>query len=217
MAVEQYNSQVISSAVLVPGKSQIRFLCSTGPNAPILTLVYDYIFEKWSTFTNHTGLSATAWNGIYVYANGANVLQEVVPIGAVTPNYTDNGTRFALLLQTGWLAISSIQNFQRVRRFIQLGDYTNGANTGHGIQVQAAYDFSGAFQPEIQFLFGTLATSAPFQYRERLQQQKCDAISLLISEITTGDILEFLDLTNMSFEVGVKRGVNKLGGGYSVG
>lgn len=206
MEVESYNTQTITDARLIKGKSQIRFLCSSG-----VTLVYDYIFKQWSTFTAHTGVSATIWNSKYVYTNGTNVLQEA------TGTYTDNGSAFAMLAQTAWLALASIQGFQRVRRFIMLGDFVNGLSAAHAISVSAAYDFSTTFQSAISYVFGAASASGVFQYRERLPIQKCDSISLLIQETTTGSGLEFIDLTNMSFEAGVKKGVNKLGGSYSVG
>lgn len=204
--VQDYNAQVITSADLIPGKSQIRFLCSTG-----LTLVFDYIFKQWSTFTNHTGLSATNWNGSYVYSTGASIYQESAGV------YTDNGVAFALLLQTSWLALASVQGFQRVKRLIMLGDYANGLSALHNLSISAAYDFSTTFQTAITYAYGAVSSSGVFQYRERLPRQKCDAISLLIQETTTGSSLEYVDLTNISFEAGIKKGVNKLGGLQSVG
>jgi hypothetical protein len=207
LEVENYNSQTIVSANLIPGKSQIRFLCSSG-----LTLVYDYIFNQWSTFTNHTGTAATIWNSLYVYANSSGVILKEAP-GV----YTDNGTQFKLLAQTSWLALASVQGFQRVRRLAMLGDFTNGASGSHGMQIQAAYDFSTSFQSAVPYTFGAISASGTFQYSERLPQQKCDTISLLIQEVTTGSSLEYIDLSNMSFEAGVKRGLNNLPAAQSVG
>lgn len=204
--VEAYNSQTITSANLVPGKSQIRFLCSSG-----LTLVYDYIFNQWSTFTGHTGVSATNWNSTYVYSTGTAIYQETAG------TYADNGVAYALLAQTSWLALASIQGFQRVKRLIMLGDFTNGNSALHNLSISAAYDFSTIFQAAITYAFGAASASGVFQYRERLPIQKCDSISLLIQEATTGSALEYIDFTNISFEAGVKKGVNKLGGLKSVG
>lgn len=204
--VEAYNSQQITSAHLLNGKSQIRFLCSTG-----LSLVYDYIFQQWSTFTNHTGVSSSTWNNLYVYSTGALIFIEAPSV------FTDNGAPFNLLAQTAWLGLAGIQGFQRVKRFIMLGDYANGLSAGHFISVSAAYDFSTTFQAAIPYVFGSASTNGVFQYRERLPQQKCDTVSLLIQENTTGSPLENLALTDMSFEAGMKRGVNKLGGLKSVG
>jgi hypothetical protein len=207
--VEQYNSQNITGADLVPGKSQIRFLTSSG-----LTIVYDYIFNNWSTFTNHTGASSAIWNGLYVYANNSeNKIFKESP-----GSYLDDATAYSLLAQTSWLHIGSVQGFQRVRRFIMLGDYANGNSTAHLLSVSAAYDFSTTFQTAISSpSFGAASSSGVFQYRERLPQQKCDTVSLLIQETTTGSALEYIDITNMSFEAGIKKGVNKLGASQSVG
>lgn len=204
--VESYNSQTITGVSLVPSKSQIRFICSSG-----LSLVYDYIFKQWSTFTNYTGTSCSTWNNSFVYSNGSVILQET------QGTYTENGTAFSLLAQTSWLALASIQGFQRVKRLIMLGDFTNGNSASHNLSISAAYDFSTTFQQAITYAFGAVSASGVFQYRERLPIQKCDSLSLLIQETTTGSSAEYIDLTNISFEAGVKKGVNKLGGIQSVG
>lgn len=205
--VEQYNSQTITSATIITGKSQIRFLVSSGH-----TLVYDYIFNQWSTFTNHTGLSATVFENNYVYVTTNNTIFE-----ESDGYYLDDSDSIALLLQTGWLKFSSVQNFQRVRRLAMLGDFVNGASASHGLNVQAAYDFGTTFSTAVEFLFSNMSANGYFQYRERLPQQKCDAISLLITEAVTGDSAEFIDLSNISFEAAVKRGLNKLPAAQSVG
>lgn len=204
--VEAYNSQTITAATLIPGKTQIRFLCSSG-----LTLVYDYLFNQWGTFTNHTGNSATVWNNTYVYSTSTLVLREAAG------SYLDNGTSFKLLARTSWLALASVQGFQRVRRLAMLGDFVNGASSSHAMQVSAAYDFNETFQPAIPYAFGAVSGSGAFQYRERLPIQKCGSISLLIEELPTGDSLEYIDFTNISFEAAVKKGLNKLPGARTVG
>jgi hypothetical protein len=205
--VESYNSQDITGATLVPGKSQIRFLTSSG-----YTLVYDYIFKQWSTFTNHTGNSSTAWNSLYVYATTTGKVYK-----ESSSSYLDGSTAYALLAQTSWLNLGSVQGFQRVRRLAMLGDFVNGASASHAMSISAAYDFSTTFQTPVPYSFGAISASGAFEYRERLPIQKCAAISLLIQETTTGDSAEYVDLTNISFEAGVKKGLNKLGAQYSVG
>ena len=207
LEVERYNSQVITSANFIPSKSQIRFLCSTG-----LTLVYDYVMQQWATFTAHTGLSATVFGNLYTYAaTSGKVLKE-------TPGlYLDDTAAFSLLAQSSWLALASVQGFERVRRLAMLGDFTNGASGAHRMQISAAYDFIETFSTPIPFTFGAAVATGPFQYRERLPRQKCDSLSLLIEEVTTGNALEYVDFTNLSLEVAVKRGVNKLPAGQSVG
>ena len=206
LEVEQYNSQFITSAKLIDGKSQIRFLCSTG-----LTLVYDYIFNQWSTFTNHTGYGATNWQGAYTYVTtGGDVYVE-------NSGYLDDVTQYTMLLQTSWLALASVQGFQRVKRVLVLGDYINGADATHGFSVNAAYDFNPTLTLTVPYSFGAALSSGIVQYRERLQRQKCDSVSLTIQEINASASESYVDIVNLSFVAGVKRGANKLAQPATVG
>jgi len=205
--VEAYNDQDIRSALIVPNRNQIRFLTSSG-----FSLLYDYVMNQWSIFTNHTGLSSTNWQGSYVYVRVDGKIYE-----ENTTSFLDDAAAYNLFLQTGWMHISSIQGFQRVKQLIKLGDFQNGSSNLHGIQVQAAYDFNPIYNNAVPYYFGASSNSGPFQYRYFMSRQKCDTISLQISEITTGASGENIDLTNMSFIAGVKKGSNKLAPAQSVG
>lgn len=203
MEVEKYNSQRITSADLISDKNQIRFLTDSG-----VTLVFDYQMNQWSTFTNHQGYSATIWQGSYVYARtDGKIFKEN------TTSFLDDTSPYQVSALTGWIALAQVQGLQRIRRVGLLGDYVSGS--GHGLQVSAAYDFSTSFSSPVSYTFP--GSSGAYQYRERLPQQKCDAIQLLIQEITTGASGESVNLTNMSFEAGIKRGMNKMSAAQSVG
>jgi hypothetical protein len=199
---ESYNSYNVTSAVLLQSVNQIRFLTSDGT-----TLVFDYIFNQWSTFTNHQGYAATIWQGVYCYVRTDGAIYK-----ENASSYRDNATAFALKAQTAWLKLSAVQGFQRVRRLGLLGDYTGAS--GHGVQISASYDYGTTFSTAIQYL--PSASSGVLQYRERLPQQKCEAIQLLIEEVTTGASGEFIDFTDLTFEAGLKRGMNKMPAGQSV-
>lgn len=205
--VEAYNSQDIYSARIVGNKNQIRFLTSSGSS-----LLYDYAFKQWSTFTNHTGYSGDVWNGVYVYARtDGSIFQEN------TTTFLDNGTAFAVGGTTAWIVLQSVQNFERLRWLLTLGDYANGSSALHGVQISAAYDFSSSYSTGPIYYFGAASGSGPFQYRNFFARQKCDAISLQISELTTGVSGEYIDLTNMSFVAAIKKGSNKMPASASVG
>jgi hypothetical protein len=204
--VEKYNPQTLTAASLMTDTSQIRILTSSG-----LALVFDLTFGQWSTFTNHAGYAADIWQGKYTYVRtDGKIFQE-------SSSRLDGATPYKLLAQTAWLALAGIQGFQRVRRFAMLGDYVNGGSNGHGVQVSAAYDFNSTFQAPVPYSFGNASSAGVFQYREHLPIQKCDTISLLIEEVTTGDSLESVSLTDMSFEAAVKGGLNRLPASRSVG
>jgi hypothetical protein len=204
--VEAYNSQDIRSSFINPNKNQIRFLTSSGSS-----LVYDYVMNQWGVFTNHAGLSADQFNGLYVYVrtDGSVYLEN-------DSSFLDNTTPYAQSVLLQWIKSSSAQNYQRVRRVELLGDYQNGSSSGHGVQISEAVDFGTTFSTPIPYLFGAPSSSGAYQYREGLPIQKCNAIQLLIQEIVTGASGEYIDFTDLGLEIGTKQGLNKLPASRSV-
>jgi len=205
--VEAFNSQDIQSAFIVPTKNQIRFLTSSGSS-----LLYDYFFNQWSSFTNHQGYSACNWNNTYSYVrtDGSIYTED-------TSSFLDNATAFNLSMTTTWMALSSVQGFERVKWILPLGDYTNGSNSSHGLSITASYDFGNNTGNAVVYTFGAVNSSGKFQYRNFFSQQKCGTIQLTIAETTTGVSGEYIDLSNMSFVAAVKKGTNKLAPQGSVG
>lgn len=212
--VEKYNSQSITSSIIMPGKTQIRFLTSSG-----LTLVYDYFQDQWSTFSNFQGVSATIWNGLYVYARSDETIFQEDTSGT----YLDNTTPYAVTAQFGWIKGNIIQGFQRLKQLLQLGEYANGSSNGHGLQASLEYDYGTnpslkGFSTPVSYTFTPYSgASGPFQYRHFLEQQKCEAASILIQEIVTGASGEYLTLTDMTAVLGIKKGAFKLPSNQSVG
>lgn len=203
--VNAYNTQDIQSAELVPNKNQIRFLTSGG-----FSLLYDYVFNMWSVFTNHTGLSACVFQGAYTYLRTDGALYQEDQTG----QYLDNTTPYAPLLRLAWVKAQSTQGFERVRRVMMLGDFQT-ANGGHGIQISAAYDFVPSFSAPVPYIF--TGSNGPYQYRERLARQKCDSVQFQIQEIVTGAAGEYIDFNDLGIEILPKTGLNKLPGSRSVG
>lgn len=202
--VEAYNAQDIRSAYIVPTTNQIRFLTSSG-----YSLLYDTVFNQWSVFTNHEGLSATTHGGVYTYVRAdGNVYQE-----DTSGSYLDDTSSYSLSATLSWLKAENIQGFERVRRVMLLGDFQGASN--HGVQISAAYDFSSSFSLPVPYYF--TGANAAFQYRERLARQKCDAIQLKIEEVVTGASGEYIDFSSLGIEIMPKQGLNKLPATQSVG
>ena len=201
--VEAYNTQDVQSSLITGNRNQIRFLTSSGSS-----LLYDYVFKQWSFFTNHTGFSADVCNGLYTYVRtDGSVYQEN------TSTFLDNATSYNLGATVFWVKATSIQNFQRLRRIAVLGDYQGAA--GHGIQVTAYWDWSTNPSSVVSYLFD--GSSSVYQFRERVSQQKGNAIQFNLMEITTGASGEYMDFSDLGFEIGVKKGLRKLPASQSVG
>lgn len=201
--VEEFNAQDITDAQIVGDRSQIRFLTSSG-----YSLVYDYIFNQWSTFSNHTGYSATIWNGVYTYVRTDGSIY-----AENSTTFLDNATAFSLYAKTAWFKAASTQNFQRVKSIETLGNFTGSSS--HGLQISVAYDFSSTTSDLDPIYFA--GSDGPYQYQASLTQQKCDAFQLIFNELTSGASGEFIDLTDLGIEIGLKKGLNKLPASQSVG
>lgn len=203
---EAFNDQDVQAAMIAPTTSQVRFLTSDG-----FTLVYDYIFKQWGRFSNYEGYSSTVWNGKYVYvrADGDIFIENET-------SYLDSTTPYSLAARIAWIKPGGIQGFQRVREAFMLGDHISPVS-GHGVNISAAYDFEETFLSTVGYKLPTKASQSPFQYRELMPRQKCDSISLLIQEIVTGTSGEYVDFTDLTLNLGIKRGQNKLPASQSVG
>jgi len=197
--VEDFNHLTIVSATLLEDKNQVIFHTLESP-----TLVYDYYFQQWSTYTNHAGYKAVVYQGDYtylrtngrVYKNNASV-------------FTDAGTGYRMSLTTQWMKFAGVQGFQRVRRFEILGDY----KSAHSLQVQIAYDFEQTYSNTITF---TTAVGV-YQYRGHMPRQKCDSVRFLIQETDAAPAGESFSINDISFEAGIKQGLSKLSSARSSG
>jgi hypothetical protein len=194
--VEQFNSYPITSALLVPGTTQVRFQTNSNTAA---TLVYDYFVNQWSQFTGYwVGTSACLVQGIYTWigVGGSSYYENV-------GNYTDIGSNYiALSLTTGWLSMAGLQGFQRVRKMYLLGTW----RSSHNLTVQFAYDYANPSQTDT---FAVSASVVPYQFRFFMNVQKCQAIQLTITDSLNGTAGEGFDLSGIAFEVGAKKGFTK--------
>lgn len=126
--VEGYNSQTVRRATVMPDRTQVVFLTNSG-----LTLLYDYLFGQWSTFTNHEGLDAVVVANQYHYLRtDGRMYRETLGV------YSDAGTRIRLRLETAWLhMIEHLQGFQRFWFAHFLGTWQSAHQ--FGIQYQTDY------------------------------------------------------------------------------
>jgi len=210
--VETYNSQTITSAVLVQDTGQVRFTTSSGS-----ALVYNLLYGKWSTWTNHAATGAIVWKatGEYCYlrTSGGTVYKED------SSSYKDVDAAIQMKLVTAWIKPSSIQGFQRCRRAVLLGDF----KSNHTLVSKVAYNFQQYYNEQHSFNFinatsvteyGDDATygsvkygglsDGVFQFRMGLQNQKCDAIRFQFFDTVSADPGQSYSITNLMLEIGLK-------------
>lgn len=111
--VESFNSQTVTRATLIEDRTQVVFLCSTGK-----TLMFDYLFGQWSTYTNHTGLDAVVIDATYHYLRtDGRVFRETAGV------YRDDNSQIPMVLETAWIKLSGyLQGLSRFYHAHMIGE-----------------------------------------------------------------------------------------------
>ena len=127
--VEAYNDQTVRRATVMPDRSQVLFLTDSG-----LSLLYDYLFDQWSTFTNHEGQDSAVVDGTYHYLRtDGRVFRETIG------QYSDDGLRITLRFETAWIHVwEHLQGLQRFWKLLLLGTW--GSPHQLGVQYQTDYE-----------------------------------------------------------------------------
>lgn len=223
--VEGFNSQTIMSAQAIPGTNQVRFILGNS-----ITLMYDYFFNQWGTFTNIQAISATLWQDKHTYLNKFGQIFQETP-----GTYVDGGTPVLLSLTSAWINLSGLQGFERFYSANLLGTYY----TPFKLNVQLAYNYNSSPQQSILVspdnfggTWGSQAVwgSGPqwggsegnvFTARLFPEIQKCQSFQISIQEIydsTLGVAAgQGLTLSGLQALVGVKRGTRTQSAAKSFG
>lgn len=211
--VEDYNDDEVLSALTIPGTNQVRFTLNNG-----VTLVYDYFFNQWSTYTGVPGISSTLYQNLHTYikSNG-QVAQETPGV------YVDGSSPVLMSFQTGWVSLAGLQGYQRAYNTTFLATY----KSPHTYSIGVAYDydssvtqlvnitpdnFSGAWGSGTSW--GSVGKwggqSAVEQWQVNFQRQQCQSFQLNFNEYfdpTKGTSPGAgLTLSGMDMVVGLKRG-----------
>lgn len=228
--VARYDSQNVTSAVLMGDRQECRFSTSTAEG---YTLVYSYEADVWSVFDMTGGLAGHTLDAVWWPATGRYVhLQSGSPYSGVfqdTPgDFVDGvgtGSESGFLIQgrTGWLHVASLEGFQRARRLYLTGtsDSEPDSTLVLGVHFDDAYEDSSMGYYTVSVDLGAIAFDGDGQsvdLRHRLAKQKCKSVAISFSEGSSD--ASYVPLTGLqvsSLEVGVKRGVNRLPAAQTVG
>lgn len=185
-AVEELTKNAtIQSAVNIPGTNQVRFTLSTG-----ITLMYDYYYQQWGTFTGVPAVSSTLYQGLHTYLNASGLVFQESP-----EQYLDGTVPVTMSFTTSWLNIAGLQGYQRSYFFYLLGKYYSP----HKLLVEVAYDYNDApvqgslilplnYSPAYgesnpygqELLYG--GNSAVENWRVFLSRQRCSSIQISMTE-----------------------------------
>ena len=201
--IEDFNGLTFVSAVVVPVKNEIRLGHSDG-----VTLVYNYLFGQWSTFTNHTQVAAVLLGGNYVY------LQADAQAYEQDSSFTDGTTAaISMLIETAWIKMQHLQGFQRVKWLSLIGEFL-GPFT---LNVDIYYDYADAAAQTLALSTTEQGQSVgtPLQLRIKPELQKCQSIKLRFSDTPLPGTGEAFSVSELMLSVGFKGRAPRLGAAKS--
>lgn len=223
-AVEDFNEDLVQSAVNIPGTNQVRFTLDSG-----VTLMFDYYFQQWGTFINVPAVSSTLFESLHTYIDQYGRTYQESP-----GTYLDGVKPVLMSFTTSWLNMAGLQGYERAYFFYILGVYL----TPHKLSIQIAYDYNSSPTQT------TMITPSNFtpnwggeqlwgsgggwggegnieQHRVFLQQQKCQAFQITLNEIYDPSYGipagAGLTLSGINAIVGVKSNFPRLRASKSVG
>jgi hypothetical protein len=223
--VEAFNGFSFSGSAIVADLNQARFTTLEGT-----TLVYDWFFNKWYTFTNQQSDSTKVWQNKFAIL-GTNGVVRVEQNNV----YSDDSKPIITSIRTPWISLASLQGFQRIYSCLLLGKYVGN----HMLTVQSYFDFKsyaneevtitpaniilgsiwGAStfngQPNVYGVYelwgGTQDQDDVYQFEYKPSQQKCESVQLLIQDnYPTNQPTGGFELHAMTFVVGIQQGPQRL-------
>ena len=225
--VEAYNAQTIVAAHPMPDTTQAVFLTSSG-----VTLMYDYFYRQWGTFTGHLGQAAVTYGGAlgqdYAYMRNDGIVYVRDPDA-----YTDAGSPYVLKVRTGNVQLDTLQGFWRVRRVGVLGEYKSphqlrvGIYHGRDLAPFEVFTWTPALVLDTS-TWGEWATwgdftvwggdfgSTDYQFLHRTRRQKSQQIRLEFEDILSADVGPAYELTEIVLEVGIMDGIARVGTGRKI-
>lgn len=202
-AVEAYNAYTVTSSKLISTLNQVRFTMSNG-----VVLVYDYYVGQWSVFDSISAVDSCEFGGQFTWLKSNGKIYKENP-----SVFTDDGAFIQLYIQTGWIQMAGIQGFQRIYKALLVGDY----KSPHTLNCELTYDFVSTVAQTITVPVASAPSGVPYQYRLFPSRQKCEAMQFTLYDTQSPSYGEGLSLSALSFEVGIKRGLNKVSESQSYG
>lgn len=225
--VSEFNDAKILAATNSVENDEVRFLLNNGK-----VLVYNHFLKDergvgpWLIWDGFFGKDAVRYKNRYVYLRQNN------EVWLENRNsFLDAGQVYGMSIETSWIKMQGIQNFQRVWRAYILGNF----KSPHRVRTQIAYDYEDFYREDLTWdaasefvvdLYGTgeYGSVSPYggpnegvyQFRAHMPRQKCEAIKFKFTEIPEPGTNEGFEMTNLTLEIASKRSGNKMREGKNV-
>lgn len=185
-------------------KQQIRFYQSSGT-----VLVWDYQWQQWTRFTGFGVVNGAVYAGGAFFHSNADLVRYTPSVDNTDVDSAgDPNAQIEATVETPWLSFAGIQGFQRIYRLMVLGreDVTSGEDTT--LTLSAYTDFQNV-GPETA-TYTNAQSAGLWQAQHHFAKQKCESMKLRIAWYGAPGTAARLRLTDLTLQVGVKSGYNKL-------
>jgi hypothetical protein len=214
----------VAGALNIPSTNQVRFTLDSG-----VTLMYDYFYQQWGSFTGVAALSSTLYQNLHTFINALGQVYQESP-----GQYLDGSNPVLINFTTGWMSLAGLQGYERAYFFYILGNYLSP----HTLVIDIAYDFQASpsqqciIAPNMyappsggDTLYGGSASyggsSSIEQWRVFFAQQKCQSFQLTIREQYDASLGvppgAGLTMSGINMIVGLKKGYTTIRASKSVG
>ncbi len=216
--VERYNSQTVTSAEVVPDTNHVLFLCSDGN-----TLMYDYQYGQWGTFTQHRGTSAVRYGDNYAYLRNDGAVWVRDP-----DVYTDDGAPVIIRVRTGRFRPEGLQGFFKFRGVHVLGEY----KSPHQLRARLFFDREQSYSMQRVVDFTTImpaddfgeadlfgddewfgGTDGQYDYDAEIlggKRMKCSQVAFEFSDIISGEAGASFELTELAITFSTQLGPKRM-------
>lgn len=214
--VEDFNDKQLTASSLLSKRNQIRFVTNDDT-----ALVWDYHFNQWGTFTNHTAEDTAIWQDLFVF------LRPSGEVWVEATHFRDNNLFIPMKITTAWIALAGVKGFQRVYRMAFLGEYKSPhkMNVSIGFDYNPYYQQTGVVNVDERYILTAYGDDSPYgsgspyggefplyQFKTHMTKQKCEAVRFSFSDDQTylNSFDEGFNLSVIALECGVKATMAKM-------
>lgn len=221
--VEAYNDNVVVSALNPPGTNEARLSLDNG-----ITLMYDFYYSRWGTFSNTPVISSTIYSGAHTYLmSTGEIRQEVKGV------YTDGAEPVLMSFSTAWFNLAGLQGYERFYMFYILGQF----KTPNKLNINISYDYNPSPSQSVLITANNYALpygggsyygdQSPYandvleQWRIFAKRQRCQAFQITVNELYDAQYNtipgEGLSFSGINLVYGLKKGFNTQSNSTSAG
>lgn len=187
-AVRDYDQYSVLSSSVCDAKQQARFVLSDNKTV----LVFDYHENKWLIYEYSNIIdSISVGDNWYFLSDNSNVNKEQV-------GFIDHNKQIEALIETSWVKLSQLQNYQKVYSVYLLGEW----KSPHILNIIFRYDFDDT-KDELHRIDLTKEVK-PYQIRIDPKRQECRAIKMICYDSDQKQSCESFTLSGMRLEIGQK-------------